>query len=512
MKLLTKYLRDPVAFIDDLVTKNELGHPFHLFDHQREILRVLFAFDADGRLPWDTILWSSIKKDGKSFVNALVCTWWGFTQEPPSEIDVRSNDMEQSLSRVFRMIVGLLRHNPVLGRSAKIQSDRILLSNGTIIRAIPADWKGESGGNQGMLSFDELWGYSSEAARRSWDEAPPVPTKKNSVRWVSSYAGIIGESDLLEEQYKRAVDKTEHPDGQGERIHPTLPIYANRTGRIGCYWDHEGKMPWQTPEYLAARRRDQRPASYLRQCENRWVTGMEEFITLEMWDRCVDPALTPLLPTRDRRLFVGWDLGTVGDNAAVVGVIREGNAVILAVHRIWRPSRREPLDISNTVEKYLRELREHYLVDVMLGDPWQAHQMCTVLEQERFPIRKYNQTQEGMTRMGEVLFDLLTGKNLRMYPSEELKAQALSTVAIESSRGWRIAKEKTSRKIDAIIALSMACVAAVEKKQPMGAVAPPLGLGTRVSSQFPSESGPRGEAAIFKPDAPISAPWASRRR
>ena len=48
----------------------------------------------------------------------------------------------------------------------------------------------------------------------------------------------------------------------------------------------------------------------------------------------------------------------------------------------------------------------------------------------------------------------------------KLRAQALNTVAIESSRGWRIGKEKASRKIDAIVALSMAMVAALDTPRP----------------------------------------------
>jgi phage terminase large subunit-like protein len=61
-----------------------------------------------------------------------------------------------------------------------------------------------------------------------------------------------------------------------------------------------------------------------------------------------------------------------------------------------------------------------------------------------------------------VLFDLLKGRNLRLYCSQELRAQALATVAVESARGFRIAKEKSAKKIDAIVALAMACVAAIE--------------------------------------------------
>jgi phage terminase large subunit-like protein len=63
--------------------------------------------------------------------------------------------------------------------------------------------------------------------------------------------------------------------------------------------------------------------------------------------------------------------------------------------------------------------------------------------------------------MGQTLFDLLNGQNLVLYADDELRQQALSTVSIETPRGWRIAKEKASKKIDAIVALSMACVTAM---------------------------------------------------
>ena len=43
-----------------------------------------------------------------------------------------------------------------------------------------------------------------------------------------------------------------------------------------------------------------------------------------------------------------------------------------------------------------------------------------------------------------------------------MRVQALATVGIESARGTRIAKDKASKKIDAIVALAMACVAAIE--------------------------------------------------
>ena len=66
--------------------------------------------------------------------------------------------------------------------------------------------------------------------------------------------------------------------------------------------------------------------------------------------------------------------------------------------------------------------------------------------------------------MGEALFDLLNGCNLRLYAADDLRQQALNTVAVETPGGWRLAKEKAVKKIDAIVALAIARVAAIEDK------------------------------------------------
>jgi hypothetical protein len=56
------------------------------------------------------------------------------------------------------------------------------------------------------------------------------------LKFIATYAGFEGESELLMDLYKKAVDRDEHPEG-AVRIHPTLPIYENREARIFCYWD-----------------------------------------------------------------------------------------------------------------------------------------------------------------------------------------------------------------------------------------------------------------------------------
>jgi hypothetical protein len=85
------------------------------------------------------------------------------------------------------------------------------LANGTTATAISGDYAGAAGSNHGFVSYDELWGYVSEASTGLWEELTPVPTRKNSIRFK----------------------------GQGERLHPELPLFANREARLFAYWDHE---------------------------------------------------------------------------------------------------------------------------------------------------------------------------------------------------------------------------------------------------------------------------------
>jgi len=66
-------------------------------------------------------------------------------------------------------------------------------------------------------------------------------------------------------------------------------------------------------------------------------------------------------------------------------------------------------------------------------------------------------------------------------------------VAIETSRGWRIAKEKQSYKVDVVVAMAMACLGAVEGQA--GAEPGPIVLLKRENARAQVASGVSIEAA-----------------
>ena len=80
---------------------------------------------------------------------------------------------------------GIIQHHPELRREAEVQSKTIYLANGTTVTAISGDYAGAAGSNHGFVSYDELWAYVSESSRRLWEELTPVPTRRNSIRFIT---------------------------------------------------------------------------------------------------------------------------------------------------------------------------------------------------------------------------------------------------------------------------------------------------------------------------------------
>ena len=77
---------------------------------------------------------------------------------------------------------------------------------------------------------------------------------------------------------------------------------------------------------------------------------------------------------------------------------------------------------------------------------------------------EFPQTAGNLTEAGQGLFDLVEFGNIVLYPCKDLRSEAAIAVAKETGRGLRITKEKSTHKIDQIVALAMACLEATKAK------------------------------------------------
>ncbi|MGE5443328.1 MAG: terminase TerL endonuclease subunit [Ignavibacteriales bacterium] len=442
-----------VSFAEELIILED-GSPIRFEDHQKRILSAAFTPDEVGRLPYKTVIYSAPKKSGKTAINAIVTLWFGYTIDPPNEILIAANDLEQSQGRVFRAARRIIEFNPILlSYTEKITANEILLKNRTTITALANDYAGAAGANQGLSSFDELWGYVSERSRRLYEELTPVPTRKNSIRFITTYAGFEGESELLEDLYKQGL--------KGKRIFDDLPVYVN--GDLFMYWDHEPRMSWQTEKYYESQRSQPRPNTFLRLHCNQWVSGESSFFDMDRWDNCVDSQHKPPMPSNDIILYVGVDTSTKKDRAAVVTVYwdpLDSTKLCLSPKRFWQPTPDDPLDLEETLEKYLIELARNYPLGEILYDPFQFHRSATTLAKEGLMLTEFPQTIPNLTAMSQNLYDLIEFGKLKLYADRELRREATMAVGKETGRGLRIVKEKSTHKIDQIVAMAMACYSA----------------------------------------------------
>jgi phage terminase large subunit-like protein len=449
---------DPVLFADTFLPNNEKGEPWRLSRHQRRVLVHMF------KRAYRLRVWGEMKKSGKTFLAAVLLIWWAFTHAN-TEIIVAANDFEQAQSRVFQTAVALIRHNPALVKLVKVQVGKLRFFNGTLVTAIAADYKGAAGSRHSLYIIDEPWGIMEERAVRLVEELTPPPTEPGAWGLMVTTAGWTGESTLLERIYQRGR--------AGIRLDDDLECYA--ADDLFVFWSNTPRMPWQTEQYYAEQQRHLRPTTFARLHRNEWVTAESIFITPDLWDRNVDRDARPRLPAMAGeprlRIWVGADVAVKHDYSGVVAVTHTAEGGVLLVrHWLWKPSASTPLNLEATVEQALWECVQGYAVQAIYVDPFQMHRSITTLQQAGLPVQEFPQTSQNLTRMGQTLLDLLRGRNLCLYPDDEMRAQALSTVAVESPRGFRLAKEKSGKKIDLIVALSMACLAALDEPPS----APPL--------------------------------------
>jgi phage terminase large subunit-like protein len=451
---LQRWRADPLSFVEEVLHDPETGKPFVLLEAERAFMRRAFVLDPNGRLAYPELVYGAPKKSGKTTLAALIVLVMVLLRSDGrfAEGYCVANDLEQAQSRVFTVIRRIVEASPLLCDEARITADRIsFLALDASIIALASDAASAAGGNPTISCFDELWGYVSERSRRLWDEMITSPARKISCRLTVSYAGFSGESVLLEELYKRGAALPE--------IGPSL-----RAGDGMLFaWHTTPVAPWQDERWLAEMRRSLRPSAYARMITNEFVSSESRFVDLAAWDACVQPSLTPVVQDKSLPVWVGVDASTKRDSTALVAVAYDQDAkcVRSVAHKIFTPTPGDPIDFEATIERTLREWYERFRLQHVLFDPYQMAAVSQRLAQDGIPIEEYPMTVPNLTAATSNLFDLISARQLVLYPDAAMRLAISHAIIVESARGWRLDKLKQSHKIDVVVALSLAALAAV---------------------------------------------------
>lgn len=425
------------------------GDLMRLYDCQQRPLELSQARDSEGRFRYNTILWAWPKKSAKSSVIGAMADFTAATRKRGS-VKLVANDLKQADSRVGYYIRENIKIAQSLGKREGIHMTpsgyRIDYPNGSKIESVPIDPTGEAGGNDDMIVYSELWGWKSKAHQRMWSEMTLSPNKWGSAqRWIDTYAGISGESPILEQLYDTGVK-------QGTKVWDDLEVYVNDAARMLTVWVTKPMFPWQTPDYYAQEAGQLTPSEFARMHRNQWAASSEAFIPIEWWDDCKNDNLSDL---GGRGVIIGVDAAVENDCFAVVVVSMspEGKPQVRYVN-IWTPPKDGQIDFT-AVEDELQRLFRTYHVDEVAYDPYQMASMAQRLGDNVF----WRPFIQGAPRLiaDKRLYDMIRDRQIEHSGDAVLRQHIINADRKpEDNEKLRIIKRTQSGKIDAVVALSMA--------------------------------------------------------
>ncbi len=485
--LREKERRDVATWAENHFIIEDTEQPIVLMPHQKAVLRYFFQRGSDGRLQWDTGIWSAPKKSGKTTIAGLVARWAGETWGKYGEILCVGNDAKQAQERAFRelshsieLTEGFSRSKGTLpGRWTTTMKEARCLTTGTTVKAIATDYKGEAGANPILVVWTELWGFTHVGDLRFWAEMAPSPTRPDSVQWIETYAGYEGESELLWNLYQNVVlEGRQLTAGElgdltafAEAPNPDSPVpcWVNERTRTFAYWDSgvEGRrMPWQLGEngarYYASESGRQTDSQMLRLHQNLWVSAESEFIPIEWWDAAIQVAI-PLIPGDKTPMVIALDAGVTGDCFGFIAVSRDPDVLnppglIVRAVRKWTPPPGGAIDFAEP-EAAVRLFAEHFNVTEVAYDPYQLHDMATRLQKEGVAwFRPFSQGEERL-KADAALKTLIAHRRIRHDGNLDLRehlTNANAKQAANEETRLRLVKKSSGRKIDLAVCLSMA--------------------------------------------------------
>lgn len=488
--------RAPIPAADEWIEANfwepETQALLRFVPFQRAVLRYATMRRPDGALRWRTVVWSQPKKSGKTAISGAVGRWVAETWGSYQLVLFVGNDGDQAKERGFAALQQSVELTPGYDRTRRELPGRWRLldteatnDSGGVVKAIAADYTGEAGANPSLTVYTELWGFIHTNAKRFWAEMAPSPTRINSMRWVETYAGYEGESELLYGLYEATVKNGRQLTAgelaaetgtevgvfaEAQEADDPVPVYVNEAAGMMAFWDsgpNARRMPWQQGErgaaYYANEAATQLPLQMRRLHGNEWVSAESAFVPIELWDACEQERL-PLIPGDPTPLIVGLDAATTKDCFGMVVVSRDPanpkDGVAVRMVRKWTPTPGNPIQFSapGGPEETIRALAATFNVTQFAYDPAQLQQLAIDMTKEG--VGWFREFPQGQPRLhaDNGLYDLILNRRLRHDGNPDLRehiANANAKSGKEEDNKLRIIKKTESRKIDLCIALSM---------------------------------------------------------
>lgn len=474
------YIPDP----RDPVTDEQFPPgPMRLAEHQCRIIDEALSKDEKGNFKYTTIIYSAPKKSGKSALVSALVLYIAYHQQN-SFAACLANDGTQANDRLYGPIKTNFRLHKQLGgifKDVEYSLGEVVLPNYTKIRAVPCDAAGEAGSQPVVSAWSEIWGFTSELKKRLWIEMAVPPTLYGkALKIVESYAGFIGESELLEGLYKTGFTEGEpHPDFLDLQGDDGPVVRVNQRAGMFTYWDTEPRMVWQTDEYYQREAATNIPSEFQRVHRNKWVSSINSFVEEAWWSACENPKLPPLTDNQTP-VIVGIDMAVSRDCAALVAVTRDPfdpeHSVAVRGVRVFSPKAIGGIiDQETLIRPVIEDWAKRWNVVCWVYDPHEMAKLAQDLVRAGIGwFKPFGQNQPRAVS-DKQLHDMILHKQISWSSNttegdvgykgtqqETLYKHITRAGATTKADSYRIEKLSSSTHIDAAISLSQAAFTAMK--------------------------------------------------
>ncbi len=185
---------------------------------------------------------------------------------------------------------------------------------------------------------------------------------------------------------------------------------------------------------------------------NVWTPAADQWLPPGTWDACFEDGAD--IP-EGSDVVVGVDVGIKKDSSAVVWMHKRSDERIVVKATVFAPQGDGPLDLSK-LEGAIRDLADRYRVMSVSYDRWSFERSAQMLSDEGLLMVDFPMTNERTVPASTRLYEAIQQHRVVHDGDPVLAAHVKAGATRDTERGWRLAKGKAKRPIDALIAMLIA--------------------------------------------------------
>lgn len=475
------------------------AQPLTLIPWQRDALTRLYGWKRpDGTRRYRTFYIEVPKKNGKStLLSGLALYHLIADGEPGAEVYCCAYDLNQSRI-IYDESLNMVKASPSLARILKpLPSAKRITheSSASKFQALSADVPSKDGFNASFVIFDEL---HRQKTRSLWDILIYAGSARRQPLLGSITTAGYDRQSICYEQHDYTnkvnaglVEDTSHfgviYGAQPEDRIDDPAVWRKANPSLG----HTLKEDDFATEVKRALESQTELNNFLRLRLNLWTNADERFLRRDKWDECGTAAVEEKA-LEGRQCWAGLDLSSTIDISALVLIFGDDTSGYDALCRFWIPEENAELRERRDRVPYLTWARQG-LVTLTPGtsvdysyiraeiqalaktydlrkihiDRWNATQIAGELrEQDGIAVENFGQGFASMSAPTKELERIVLAGKLRHGSNPVLNWMADNAVSVSDAAGnLKIAKDKSSEKVDGIIALIMALAGATGENQ-----------------------------------------------